>query len=257
MKIHRAILLGAARLVPGKQRTEWLAEWNAELWYVRQSGERQAISFCLGAFRDALWLRRNSPPNARLLLSLKSPAVCLGFLGLLAALCTLFALRFHPSDFPLVPIGQPLFWMLCTALMALPALLATTSLRLGEYPANRCAWRRVFFAIKIALVLPIVSFGAFGVMDLWPYGSGICTLVLYVIAFRWALIDQRRRCPECLRRLECSARIGQPCQPFLDRHVTEFVCARGHGLLQVPEAPTSWFPTQRWEHRSPCSSPLP
>src|ERR1017187_6048700 len=106
MSIHLAILRSAAWLVPGEQRAEWLAEWNAELWYVRRSSELQPTSFCLGAFRDALWLRRNSPPNEQSRLRLQSPAQCLGFLGLVAAGCILLALRYPPPDSPLPPIGQ-------------------------------------------------------------------------------------------------------------------------------------------------------
>ena len=52
MSIHLAILRSAAWLVPGEQRAEWLAEWNAELWYVRKAGSRQATGFCLGAFQE-------------------------------------------------------------------------------------------------------------------------------------------------------------------------------------------------------------
>jgi hypothetical protein len=33
---HLMILRSAALLVPRPQRTEWLAEWSAELWYVLQ-----------------------------------------------------------------------------------------------------------------------------------------------------------------------------------------------------------------------------
>jgi len=164
MRIHLAILRSAAWLVPGEQRTEWFAEWNAELWYVRRSDERQTTSFCLGAFRDAIWLRRNSSPTAQPWLRLQSPAQCLGLLGMVAAACVLFALRYHPPDFPLLPIGQSLLAMLLMPLMALPGLLATTSLRLGEYPANRYGWRWVFLASKIALLLPIVFFRRAGLV---------------------------------------------------------------------------------------------
>jgi hypothetical protein len=251
MSIHLAILRSAAWLVPGEQRAEWLAEWNAELWYVRRSGERQTTSFCLGAFRDALWLRRNSPPNAKPWLRLQSPAHCLGFLGVVATGCVLLALRYQTPDCPLLPIGQSLLWMLLTALMALPALVAITSLRLGEYPANRCGWRWVFFAGKIALVIPIVFFGVSGVLAVWPIVGGVIGTgmpVLYVLAFRWVLIDQRQRCPECLRLLGYPTPIGQPSHTFLEWYGKEFVCVKGHGLLHVPETPTTSFPTQRWLH---------
>lgn len=246
MRIHLAILRSAAWLVPGEQRTEWFAEWSAELWYVRRSDERQTTSFCLGAFRDAIWLRRNSSPTAQPWLRLQSPAQCLGLLGMVAVACVLFALRYHPPDFPLLPIGQSLLAMLVMPLMALPGLLATTSLRLGEYPANRYGWRWVFLASKIALLLPIVFFGG---LALWPIvggGIGICMAVLYVTAFRWTLADQRQRCPECLRLLEYPTRIGQPSHTFLNWYGTEFVCVEGHGLLHVSETPTMLFPTQRW-----------
>ncbi len=162
MRIHLAMLRSAAWLVPGEQRAEWLAEWSAELWYVGRSCRRQATGFCLGAFRDALWLRRNRPPDAPRAPWFESPARCLGFLGLLAAACVLLALRHHRPDMPL-PVRGPILAMLYLAMMALPILPAITSLRLGEYPANRNAWCWVFFAVKIALLLPIVFLG---VLDL-------------------------------------------------------------------------------------------
>ena len=84
MTIHLAILQIASYLVPGEQRAEWLAEWKAEVWYVRRSGAWQTTGFCLGAFRDALWLRRNSAQQVRHWLHLESPVQCLGLLGLVA-----------------------------------------------------------------------------------------------------------------------------------------------------------------------------
>ena len=249
MTIHFAILRGAACLVPGERRAEWLAEWSAELWYIRQTDERRATGFCLGSFRDAFWLRRNRPSNGRASLRLETPAQCLGFLGLAAAACALFALRHPPRDCPLVPIGPPLLFMLMMAVMSLPALLATTSLRLGECPATRCGWRWAFLVGKIALELPLVFFGG---LDLWPIAGpmvGYCMIAGYVVAFRWALVDQRRRCPECLRLLDHPARIGQASRTFLDWGGTEFACPKGHGLLHVPEASTiSFRGTERWLH---------
>ncbi|HEY1221739.1 MAG: hypothetical protein ABSE42_04005 [Bryobacteraceae bacterium] len=249
MRIHLAILRTAACLVPGEQRAEWLAEWRAELWYLRQRGDRQITVFCLGSFRDALWLRRNSPPDTQPWLHLETPAQCIGFLCVAAAVCVLFALRYHPPDCPMVPIGPPLLFMLWMAVTSLPALLATTSLRMGEYPANRYGWRWVFFLSKIGLVLSIVFCGG---LALWPIIGpmvGNCMLIGCVIALRWALIDQRQRCPECLRLLGHPARIGHHSHTFLDSCGTEFVCPKGHGLLYVPETSTiSFRRTQRWQH---------
>jgi len=64
-----AILRLAARLVPSQKREEWLAEWKSELWHVWQMchqgahpsphDEHEATTFCLGAFKDALWIRQD------------------------------------------------------------------------------------------------------------------------------------------------------------------------------------------------------
>ena len=246
MRIHLAVLRTAARLVPGEQRAEWFAEWSAELWQVRQSGGWRTARFCLGSFRDALWMRRNSPPDPRPWLRLESPGRCLGFLGLALAVCVAIALRSHPPGSPLRPVGPPLLVMLGMAAMSLPALLATTSLGLGEYPVNRYGWRWAFLAGKIALLLPLVFFGA---LALWPLiGRALVHLMWigYAIAFRWALVDQRRRCPQCLRLLKHPAPIGEPSHMFLEWYGTEFACVKGHGLLHVPEIPTVSFRTQTW-----------
>ena len=70
------------------------------------------------------------------------------------------------------------------------------------------------------------------------------TLIGYVLAFRWVLIDQRRRCPVCLQLLINPIRIGQPSHIMLDWYGTELMCSKGHGLMHVPETPTSSYSTQ-------------
>ena len=60
MTLHLAILRIVSLIVPRPERAEWLAEWRSELWYVRAARHREATAFCLGAFPDALWLRRNN-----------------------------------------------------------------------------------------------------------------------------------------------------------------------------------------------------
>src|ERR1700683_5373917 len=89
-RLHLAILQAAALLVPQSQRDEWQAEWKSELWYVCPS---QATSFCLGAFRDALWLRSHHPFSFRL----ESPLQCLSFLVFLAAASVLYTFE-RPVD---------------------------------------------------------------------------------------------------------------------------------------------------------------
>jgi hypothetical protein len=254
--LHLAILRGARWLVPGPQRAEWFAEWRAELWYVKQG----ATLFCLGAFRDAFWLRRNSPaPNARHAFGWESPLRCVLFLAVLAAVTLFFAFRIpFPRVSPLAK-GHFIFAYLFMILVSLLVLSATTPLALGEYPANRHSppgvirlRRWIFLVVKIALLLPIVFCGSLDLaslvsMGFQPHGF----LVGLIVALRWALIDQRRRCPVCLRWLTNPTRIGGPSQTFLEWYGTELMCEQGHGLLYVPEIPTSCYSTQRWQYLDP------
>jgi hypothetical protein len=111
--------------------------------------------------------------------------------------------------------------------------------------------RWIRHSIQAMFFLPFAFCGALKVMKL---GRGISAtdlqilmfLGLCILALRWVLIDQRQRCPVCLRLLTNPSRVGQPSRNFLEWSGTELICVRGHGLLHVPETPTSWFDTQRW-----------
>jgi hypothetical protein len=171
---------------------------------------------------------------------------------------------------------QPFSMYLFTLFLALLALPATTPLPLGEYPARaeRMSWsvrvrRWLFLAAKLALILPLVYCAsidlAYGNLAAWLHSAGpvssqylqlassFCGLLF---AFRWALRDQRGRCPVCLRLLTNPARVGEASRNFLAWSGTELICAGGHGLLHIPEIPTSWFSTQRWLYLDPSWSGL-
>lgn len=253
MSLELSILRFAALLVPASERAEWCREWRSEFWYVQKCGWRR-VMFCLGAFKDALWMRRNSPRERRILL--QSPLHCVLLLVFLAALSMFFAF-YLPGPRDMLRSSQFLFLVFIPwpgiAFLILPTV---TSLSLGEYPhppnwAMRSR-RWIFLGIKIALVLLIVSFGTLdcsqmlSVTVLQPQA----TLLGYVLAFRWVLIDQRRRCPVCLRLLTNPTRIGQRSQSLLDWSGTELMCERGHGLLYVPEVQNS-YSTQRWLYLDP------
>src|SRR5215471_7993622 len=79
-----AIVRAASLLTPGDRRDEWIKEWQSELWYVPPC---EATRFCLGAFRDALYLRQDNPSTAKRtgILHLESPLSCIAVLTLLAA----------------------------------------------------------------------------------------------------------------------------------------------------------------------------
>jgi hypothetical protein len=58
----------------------------------------------------------------------------------------------------------------------------------------------------------------------------------------------------CLHLLSHPVRIGEASHTFLDWYGTEFVCARGHGLLHVGEVRTSCYAPQRWLYLDPSWS---
>jgi len=96
------------------------------------------------------------------------------------------------------------------------------------------------------LVLPIVLFGTLDVFSLIAiHLQPHALFVGSVIGFRWVLVDQRRRCPVCLRVLTNPTPIGEPSRTLLEWYGTELVCTRGHGLLHVPEIRNS-YSEQRW-----------
>ncbi len=166
---------------------------------------------------------------------------------------------------------QPFSIFLFAFFLGCLALPATTSLPLGEYPITRgkLPWttrlrRWGFLAAKIAGILAIVYCGsldlAYSYSSISPtaaqsiqFGSAFFG---FLFAFRWALRDQRGRCPVCLRRLSNPAHVGQASQNFLAWNGMELVCLGGHGLLHVPDIPTSWFSTQRWLYLDPSWSGL-
>ena len=169
------------------------------------------------------------------------------------------------ASFDCVPLrnmaARPSATFLFALFLALLALPATTPLPLGEYPAashplfHRVRWRRwVFLGVKIGLSVAIVYFAsmllAFGIINAGSESSELIQLgssfVGLLFSLRWALRDQRLRCPVCLRLLRSPARVGYASRSFLAWHGTEFMCEQGHGLLHVPEVATSWFSTQRW-----------
>lgn len=250
--LNQGVLRIAGLLVREPDRSAWLTEWESELWYVVRDSDpahRIALHFCLGAFRDALWLRRNSAASRRWPLRLDSPARCLACLAAITATAAIVFLREQSfTDAALQRLQGPRglisihLLLMTVALIILPT---TTPLALGECPTRRFR-RWIFLFAKFALIWPSVFFGT---LDLLPVlgvpflADGV--LLSYVLAFRWAIIDQRQRCPVCLRLLASPARFGDASHTLLDWYGTEFFCTRGHGLLHVPEIRTS-YSTERW-----------
>ena len=96
-QLQLGLLHMASFLVPRQERAEWRREWRSELWHVRQAcsgsgalgsrDDQRANGFCLGAFEDALWLRRSGKPHVVWFARMEgTPARCLLVMaGMLAA----------------------------------------------------------------------------------------------------------------------------------------------------------------------------
>jgi hypothetical protein len=396
MSVHSAVLITARLLVPAAQRVEWFAEWDAELCYVRRTCGSRAWGFCLGAYKDAFYLRRQCPRPL-----LDSPLQCLALLSLIAAIllsCAgreMFSSPFRdtralawlpdssfdeyralpknnqlfenvafyqwingpvraargptllgmvrasgnlfdvlhvpvrrPAGMPLLvlsrsvwrmefggdrhitgrvlevggkravvagvidddqwPLAGPIdAWLLddkmpgdsrgsvigrvvvsglhqanlprpawrfrqpagsFLVVIAIACLIVplTTSLTRGGTTGIRY-W--TFLLAKTVLILPAVyACAVLGYTSEFPFAIVFILAVSpgSILAFRWVLMDQQRRCPQCLRRLSDPVRVGKASHTFLDWYGTEMMCGRGHGILRVPEAVTDGFPAKHW-----------
>jgi hypothetical protein len=175
-----------------------------------------------------------------------------------------------PDDFLCVSLAERTreSWdlFLFAVILAFLSLPATTSLPLGEYrlSSRRLSWstrfrRWSFLGGKIALLLPIVYLVSLDLAYMRTtldtlsseYIQLVSSFSICLFGLRWTLRDQRQRCPVCLGKLTHPARVGQPSRNFLTWNGTELICVGGHGLLHVPELPTSWFSTQRWMYLDP------
>jgi hypothetical protein len=146
--------------------------------------------------------------------------------------------------------------------LACIALPATTPLPLGDYPlggrspgAPPSLKRWAFLWSKVALGVSTVYLSSL-VLAYGPLPTGspkaeyaqlLSGFFGLLFTFRWVVRDQRRRCPLCLCALTQPAHVGHPSHIFLAWHGTEMLCASGHGLLYIPEHPTSWSGIQRWQ----------
>lgn len=141
---------------------------------------------------------------------------------------------------------------LFTTIVVCLILPVATTLSLGELP-NYGGRRWAYLLAKLALIASLAYCGSAYMVHLRMTDTRSSVLphfqiAAYVCALRWALHDQRRRCPVCLHPLTHPIAIGDRSRIFLDSNITELVCSRGHGLMHIPETPTSWFAVQRWSN---------
>jgi hypothetical protein len=118
--------------------------------------------------------------------------------------------------------------------------------------------RGIFLLLKFALVQPVMLCGFVTMIWIGPVAGTallLAQLAYYALSFltlRWVLLDQRNRCPVCLRPLTEPVRIGAPSQTFLEWYGSESACPCGHGLLQTSEMLSSYSAAPEW-HRLDAS----
>jgi hypothetical protein len=137
---------------------------------------------------------------------------------------------------------------------ALPIMMAltigATLFAIGRLSVGRYGWRYwLFLAGKIAAIIVLVPLvwieGSRWLWNLitpevprvWVVGFGatLAFLVGFGLAAIWVFDDQRRRCPECLRRLARPVTMGSWGSMF-EPVTTEFLCDEGHGALSLAES---------------------
>ncbi len=238
----------ASLLVPSYQRARWMVEWRSELWYVPPC---RATIFCMGAFRDAFWMRRSHSVHVkRTRIRLESPLSCVALLGHTRGVEHLVRIS-HASAAPgagraleSTRLGRDMHRSADACLLLLPA-----ALWVWRPPASRysVSWssklrRGIFLVVKIALLQSMVLCGSLVQILLGPLGrlTVIAGAAAAVLALRWVIIDQQRRCPMCLRLLTSPIIIGTPSRTFLEWYGTEWTCPHGHGLLHTSEISSSY-----------------
>jgi hypothetical protein len=150
---------------------------------------------------------------------------------------------------------------LFTVMLSFLALPALTSVSIADYSfsSHKPSWaknviRWAFLSGKIILLLAATYYLSLDLayFSSTRYSAGasgvqfIFSFFICLFGLRWVVLDQRQRCPVCLRRVTHPARVGIASRTFLAWNGTELMCAGGHTLLHVPGFPTSWFGTPRW-----------
>ncbi|MGQ9634044.1 MAG: ABC transporter permease [Bryobacteraceae bacterium] len=147
------------------------------------------------------------------------------------------------------------FGMVLAALIGAVQIVRAT--RRGLSPPGE-AWRYWgFFAAKLWLLTGIILLAAaeLAARNALSLRSGkfLFNLVLewlvilgILLAFRWGILDQGRRCPVCLRRLAMPVSTGIWSSLLINPAGTELLCDQGHGALTVSATGGLVGEVRRW-----------
>jgi hypothetical protein len=259
----------AGRLAPPALRQEWRKCWYSRLvnlcilvdrGEVAGRDRAELMLLCTDAMSNAFWLRFN---RAGLRYWAQGPQFVMTMAvagGLLLALLSrgfqatrsivdaAIEWNIEPRQLRYDPRGDLVVAHVVPLVLALAigaALVAIGRLSLGRY-----GWRYwTYLAAKIAAVIILVPLlwieGSRWLWNLltpeilrvWVAGFAATLAFLggFGMAAIWVFDDQRRRCPECLRRLLRPVTMGSWGSMF-DPVTTEFLCDEGHGALSLAES---------------------
>ncbi len=273
-RLCRSLLAIAGRLVPPPDRASWRDKQQAALEALCTLIERgelalhrhaELLRFCLHAFSDAFWtrftregLRRwmRGPGfvlTAGLAFALLIGAFSHGFANTHRVIEVIQGFRpvpLHKGAYD--PRGDFLFAYFAPVAVALATALMLFAIGRRSLSRRR-NWRYWSFLVsKTVLIMTLTSLvwieggHALRVAIKSPTFSALVGGVFFGIAYigasgcgvLWSLADQRRRCPECLHRLEMPVTFGSWGSVF-DPATTELICAEGHGSLSVLEPETA------------------
>ncbi len=134
--------------------------------------------------------------------------------------------------------------------LVLALAIGAALVAIGRLSLGRHGWRYwTYLAAKIAAVIVLVpllwiegsrwlwNLLTPEVLRVWVAGFAATLAFLggFGLAAIWVFDDQRRRCPECLRRLLRPVTMGSWGSMF-DPVTTEFLCDEGHGALSLAES---------------------
>ena len=232
-------------------------------------GDRaELMLLCRDALSNAFWLRFN---RAGLLRWLLGPQFVMALAAVGALLLALVSRGFQttrsivraaiywniqPIEFLIgnrhvryaPPRGDIVVGAAVPIVMALA--IGATLFIIGRLSLGRYGWRYwLFLTVKIAAVIVLVPLAwvegsrwlwdllTLPVLRLYVVGIGATLAFLggFGMAAIWVFDDQRRRCPECLRRLARPVTMGSWGSMF-EPVTTEFVCDEGHGALSLAES---------------------
>ena len=128
--------------------------------------------------------------------------------------------------------------------------------RLRSYSWTALRYWAFFFAKSALLAASVAAvcaeLSAWNTLGLYSYKFVVSLVADWLVvlgvllAFQWAILDQARRCPVCLRLLSTPFTRGSWSSSLIEPASTELLCDQGHGTLCVSDSYTTLGEIRRW-----------